>query len=585
MASARRCSSGWSDSAGWARTRPAPDARTATSASSTTSTPSGRGRSRAEGATGAASPTSSSPRSRRRAAVWVMVPAGEITERAVDELAELPRAGRHVIDGGNTRYHDDIRARRELGERGIHYVDVGTSGGVFGLERGFCLMVGGEDEVVSAARAAPHLARARGSARPSGPGPHRRAGAGGARLAPLRAGRCRALREDGAQRHRVRADGRVRRGPERPPPRGRGQRRTATQDAETAPLGEPRALPLRPRPRGDHRGLAARERRRVVAARPDRDRAPRVTDARGVRGPRLGLGRGPLDVDRRDRDRHVRHPSSRPRCSSGSPRAARRTSRTACSPRCASSSAATPRSRTERQRRTSDLGAELVRPCDAGQRHRQLELGEHAAEDVAHTGLAAEPEAVDVRASEEHRPRAERQRLDDVGARANAAVEQHLESIADRVDHRGERVERRDRPVDLATAVIRHDHRVDARPRPRVARRPGAGSPSARSGRASARARNARSSQVRGGVPKVAAHWSTAGPRSLVVDLARHPLEDGVGEVVLVADALEEGRNAPSRSRGRQPIVYVSRVTTSAPYPAAAARSRKLTASSRSFGQ
>jgi 6-phosphogluconate dehydrogenase len=87
--------------------------------------------------------------------IWVMVPAGQITERAVAELGALLEPGDTVIDGGNTRYHDDIRRARELGERGIHYVDVGTSGGVFGLERGFCLMVGGEDEAVS--RLAPLL--------------------------------------------------------------------------------------------------------------------------------------------------------------------------------------------------------------------------------------------------------------------------------------------------------------------------------------------------------------------------------------------------------------------------------------------
>jgi 6-phosphogluconate dehydrogenase len=81
-------------------------------------------------------------------AVWVMVPAGAITERAVAELGSLLEPGDTVIDGGNTRYHDDIRRARELSERGIHYLDVGTSGGVFGLERGFCLMVGGEQEVV-----------------------------------------------------------------------------------------------------------------------------------------------------------------------------------------------------------------------------------------------------------------------------------------------------------------------------------------------------------------------------------------------------------------------------------------------------
>ena len=87
-------------------------------------------------------------------AVWVMVPAGEITERAVAELGTLLEAGDTVIDGGNTLYHDDIRRARELGERGIHYVDVGTSGGVFGLERGFCLMVGGEEKAGRAPRAA-----------------------------------------------------------------------------------------------------------------------------------------------------------------------------------------------------------------------------------------------------------------------------------------------------------------------------------------------------------------------------------------------------------------------------------------------
>jgi 6-phosphogluconate dehydrogenase len=82
-------------------------------------------------------------------AVWVMVPAGDITERVIAELAELLSPGDTIIDGGNTRYHDDIRRAQELSGRGVHYVDCGTSGGVFGLERGFCLMIGGEDEVVS----------------------------------------------------------------------------------------------------------------------------------------------------------------------------------------------------------------------------------------------------------------------------------------------------------------------------------------------------------------------------------------------------------------------------------------------------
>jgi 6-phosphogluconate dehydrogenase len=85
--------------------------------------------------------------------VWVMVPAGEITEHTIEALGEALEPGDTVIDGGNSRYHDDIRRAASLRARGIHYVDCGTSGGVFGLERGFCLMVGGEDETV--ARLAP----------------------------------------------------------------------------------------------------------------------------------------------------------------------------------------------------------------------------------------------------------------------------------------------------------------------------------------------------------------------------------------------------------------------------------------------
>ena len=72
-------------------------------------------------------------------------------------------AGDVIIDGGNTHYHDDIRHAGELREKGIHHVDVGTSGGVFGLERGFCLMIGGEDEVVERLVSAVRLDRARAS--------------------------------------------------------------------------------------------------------------------------------------------------------------------------------------------------------------------------------------------------------------------------------------------------------------------------------------------------------------------------------------------------------------------------------------
>ncbi len=81
-------------------------------------------------------------------AVWVMVPAGEITDHTIRDLAEVLEPGDTIIDGGNTHYHDDIRHANELREQGIHHVDCGTSGGVWGLDRGYCLMIGGEQDVV-----------------------------------------------------------------------------------------------------------------------------------------------------------------------------------------------------------------------------------------------------------------------------------------------------------------------------------------------------------------------------------------------------------------------------------------------------
>lgn len=80
--------------------------------------------------------------------VWVMVPAGDATERAVDELAGLLSPGDTVIDGGNTYFKDDVARAERLSARGLHYVDVGTSGGVWGLERGYCMTIGGPAEIV-----------------------------------------------------------------------------------------------------------------------------------------------------------------------------------------------------------------------------------------------------------------------------------------------------------------------------------------------------------------------------------------------------------------------------------------------------
>ncbi|MEX1171383.1 MAG: decarboxylating 6-phosphogluconate dehydrogenase [Chloroflexota bacterium] len=81
-------------------------------------------------------------------AVWVMVPAGDATEAQIDELLEHLGPGDTIIDGGNTNFHDDVRRHAALAERGIHYVDAGTSGGIWGLQVGYCLMVGGDREAV-----------------------------------------------------------------------------------------------------------------------------------------------------------------------------------------------------------------------------------------------------------------------------------------------------------------------------------------------------------------------------------------------------------------------------------------------------
>jgi 6-phosphogluconate dehydrogenase len=80
--------------------------------------------------------------------VWVMLPAGKITEDVIGQLGKLLQAGDIVLDGGNTFWKDDIRRAKMLNERGIHHVDVGTSGGVWGLERGYCMMIGGPKPIV-----------------------------------------------------------------------------------------------------------------------------------------------------------------------------------------------------------------------------------------------------------------------------------------------------------------------------------------------------------------------------------------------------------------------------------------------------
>jgi 6-phosphogluconate dehydrogenase len=101
-----------------------------------------------EGADGAPSLEEMAAKLSAPRSVWIMVPAGEITEQTVDAVAAVLEPGDAIVDGGNSYYRDDIRRAEKVGELGIDYVDCGTSGGVFGLERGYCLMIGGPDRAV-----------------------------------------------------------------------------------------------------------------------------------------------------------------------------------------------------------------------------------------------------------------------------------------------------------------------------------------------------------------------------------------------------------------------------------------------------
>jgi 6-phosphogluconate dehydrogenase len=101
-----------------------------------------------EGATGASSVADFVKKLTVPRAAWVMVPAGEVTAKTIAELATHMAADDVIIDGGNSYYRDDIRRAAELAKRGVHLIDCGTSGGVWGIDRGYSLMIGGETDVV-----------------------------------------------------------------------------------------------------------------------------------------------------------------------------------------------------------------------------------------------------------------------------------------------------------------------------------------------------------------------------------------------------------------------------------------------------
>ncbi len=101
-----------------------------------------------EGATGSSSLDDLVSKLKAPRAVWVMVPSGDATEKTVQALLSTMQAGDTIIDGGNSYFKDDVRRARLCANKGVHYVDVGTSGGVWGLDRGYCMMIGGPKEAV-----------------------------------------------------------------------------------------------------------------------------------------------------------------------------------------------------------------------------------------------------------------------------------------------------------------------------------------------------------------------------------------------------------------------------------------------------
>ena len=236
-------------------------------------------------------------------AVWLMVPAAVVDKTIADLLPAL-EAGDTIIDGGNSYYIDDMRRAHELSSKGINYVDVGTSGGVWGLERGYCMMIGGPDQTVK--RLDPifkTLAPGAGSISrtPGRKGEPTTAEQGYLHCGPNGAGHFVKMVHNGIEYGIMAA---YAEGLDVLRARECRQEDACDRRRDDA-AAQSRPLQIRHQPAGRRRGLAARQRDRLVAARPDRHGAGRGFRAREVLRARVRFRRRPLDDQGGDRRRRA----------------------------------------------------------------------------------------------------------------------------------------------------------------------------------------------------------------------------------------------------------------------------------------
>ena len=234
-------------------------------------------------------------------AIWMMVPAGAV-DAVLDGLAPVLDKGDIIIDGGNSYYHDDLRRAKALKAKDLHYVDVGVSGGVWGLERGYCMMIGGEDDVV--ARLDPifkALAPGVGEAprTPGATGAPSQAENGYLHCGPNGAGHFVKMVHNGIEYGIMAAYA------EGLNILKNGNAGTVKQDtdAETTPLRNPELYQYDAQSARCRRGLAAGQRHRLVAARPHGGGTAPESGPCRVRRPRLRFRRRAVDLAGGDRRR------------------------------------------------------------------------------------------------------------------------------------------------------------------------------------------------------------------------------------------------------------------------------------------